>query len=984
MQLNKVLRTIIFFTLCLLLLLVQENIHIKALAVVSPWLSASPHTLTKLSDTQADYLPPTFAGGNQPCEPREVITRPKRIVPSLQTKQSHMSCVANTAYGAISATGYLQRPDSTVFGSVSYSSGASAVIVPIPYSPNGMALRGGTGFGSYVFFYDDLDSTISSSSIYDGQVTHKLPTTYTKALTDKNGNLLAAQTNSMSFSVNGDWMVVDIPFIATVRVNTRSYEVLPFGDAVNYGIGLDPSYRTAISPDGRYAVVMSSVFGIFKIYDLSTCESVPSTITTKVNCKFKDLMPQFSQNIPGFTKILNMSFNSDYTLNIYLSSEPATTTLYSHYILTASGQETTKFQYLGLGDSFASGEGAYQYKSITDTSQNKCHLSQRSYPYLISTALGFGQYESVACSGAKIQDITHLREDYDQKYAQSKGMSQPSFNQLIMEQFLPGYREQDKFIQKYSPDVITISAVGNDIGFSDKIIRCIDTDTCFDSYEDRLEIVNEINSQFYRLTDMYRQILTTNDPRSKIYVIGYPQITFPGGRCALNVPLNNNELVFAQQLIAYLNTVIKTAASNAGVMYVDVEDAFTGHRLCEKDSWNVAINGLTSGKDIVNLPLVHGPIGNESFHPNAFGHNLLKEVILSKTSGFTATMPTPKPNLTLPEISDNNPLLNAPKSNRTTRIIKQNTGLDGGLMEFGKTWAYEYSSIGMSVKANSKVKLWLNSDPVYLGEYTVGSNGSINITGQLPADVPVGWHTLHVYGKNTSDEDIDLYQTVYVSNGQDPCNLNSDDIDEDGVLDICDPLIAEAPLVVLPPIPEPTPEIIVNNPPVEPPIEVVVDDPLVLPPPQDSSPEDPLITLPPSPIQNDPESEQQDGDTPIEQPQQLSDYQNPKPPENNSETEAGPNQYSARSENYSDGVDTTAYPQPIHSYSIAYSQPQVAGDYTIRPEQFPQNPSDILPNPATLATNTSKPTQSNYLFILILFVFLPLLTLYIFHTLKKA
>ena len=805
MQIPRAWRIGVVSIICLVLgglLFLRPSTRANAAVEVSPWLVTSPPTLEKIGDTLQANLPTTLAGGNQPCENREIIIRPKRILPVspfLQSKQSHTSCVVNTAYGAVSSDGYLQRAGSTVFGVLRNNAGGSATLATIPYSSTGISIGGVKGYGNYLLFYDNLDTTLGSSSIYTGEVTHKLPAAPSSVLSDASGNALPAQSDSMSFSANGDWMVVDVPYVATVRVNTLSKQVLPFGDAISYNIGIGPAFRTAVSPDGRYVVVASKTFDIFRLYDLSTCSTVPATITTKVPCNSRDLLPLIKQKVAGFTAIVTMQFRSDYTLDMYVSTGAGATVQYSHHILTPEGFMPSGFQYLGLGDSFASGEGAYQYKTLTDTSTNMCHLSQRSYPYLISNELGYGEYESVACSGAKIDDLINITEDYNQKNSQAKGKEEKLFDEEILSNFLPGYRGQKRFIREYQPSSITLSAVGNDIGFSDKISRCLDNDTCYSSYEDRLEIVNEINYQFYRLTDMYNQLKSAGDPRVKIYVISYPQIGDPDGNCAANVHLNHDELVFANQLVSYLNSVIKTAAANAGVAYVDVEDALAGHKLCETDSWNVAVNGLTAGNDIANIPFVHGPIGNESFHPNALGQYLLKTKILAQTVNFTQPMPLPNPSAVLSDPQDSLPILNAPKSNRTTRTIRHYAGTDGGVFEYGKTWLYEYNPYTAPLKIGSKVQAWLNSDPVFLGEFTVAPDGSVTATGQLPTSIPTGWHTFHLYGKNTSDEDIDIFQTIYVSDGTGPCSVPSGlDADQDNIDDACDGFIDQPPIATEP------------------------------------------------------------------------------------------------------------------------------------------------------------------------------------------
>ena len=68
---------------------------------------------------------------------------------------------------------------------------------------------------------------------------------------------MAADYGSISFSENGRWMVVSVPNVAMVRVDLNTFNVLPFAAGFDYSIGLSPSPQTAITNDGRYAVVAS-------------------------------------------------------------------------------------------------------------------------------------------------------------------------------------------------------------------------------------------------------------------------------------------------------------------------------------------------------------------------------------------------------------------------------------------------------------------------------------------------------------------------------------------------------------------------------------------------------------------------------------------------------------------------------------------------------------------------------------------------------
>lgn len=787
-----------FILLCALCFAVISLINTVngASAEPSPWLLGSP-TLSKLEDLPPGELPPYSINGNRDCINREVVTRPKRIVPIPQAKVSYTGCAVDTNYGSVDTSGNLQRAGTTIAGQVTKVTGATANLIPIPRTNTSLQITGNTYNAAYVAFTKNFDAALDSSSIYTGEVTHKITKPFDKILTDRSGAAIPVVYDSISFSPDGGWMIADVPYIGTIRVNTETYEVLPFGPLFNYNSGQTPGLQTAITSDGRYAALASNS-GTFLLFDLNTCSSVPNHITTKVSCNYTDLSPLMKQQASGFKSVSRLRFKGNYELEFYAGYLSGTTTKISHYTLLASGQEASGFEYLALGDSFASGEGAYQYKALTDTSNNKCHLSQRSYPYLIGTSLGLNQYESVACSGALINDLGTNNKDYtgqvhdhiERQFRDSNG---------ILSGFSPGFIAQHEFTDNYQPRVITLSAGGNDIGFADKIQRCLDSDTCYNTYEDRLEIINEINSKFYDLVSLYNQLKESSDPNTKIYIIGYPQIGDPNGNCADNVHLNHDELVFAQRLISYFNSVIKTAANNAGVYYVDVEDAFTGHKLCETKSWDVAVNGLTAGNDLVDLLFLHGPIGNESYHPNALGHTLLEQSILKQTDNFTASMPKASDGYRPSEPDDTMPLLaGMPRTNRTIQLIRQKTGTNGGIIQTGKSWFSNFTGLGQTLKVSSKIRAWLHSNPYDLGVFTPDSNGDINLSLTLPDSFPAGFHTLELAGQNTAGEYVSYYQTVYVAdpNATNSCVVVPDsghDVDQDHIDDACDGFIDKAP-----------------------------------------------------------------------------------------------------------------------------------------------------------------------------------------------
>ncbi len=66
------------------------------------------------------------------------------------------------------------------------------------------------------------------------------------------------------------------------------------------------------------------------------------------------------------------------------------------------------------------------------------------------------------------------------------------------------------------------------------------------------------------------------------------------------------------------------------------------------------------------------------------------------------------------------------------------------------------------MKAYSRIRLVLHSEPQELGSFTVDGNGNLVAQVFLPASVHAGYHTLHAYGLNILNEPVDLFKGVYV------------------------------------------------------------------------------------------------------------------------------------------------------------------------------------------------------------------------------
>jgi lysophospholipase L1-like esterase len=769
----------------------------KADTATTEWLGTAPLNLQKQASLST--LPPTL-GGNVDCFQEDAAT-----------------CVANTAYGTFNtSTGAVKLKNTSTYRTViSYVDGRARSI-PIPNSNTIINFTTEPVYGIYLYFTNNFTGSITSSTVYGSDIPqYQINRMYDAKLADKAGHRLPADSESISFSQNGKWMVVSEPNIAILRVNLETFEVTPFAPGFNYTIGLGPSPQTAISNDGRYAVVASKAFSRFELYDINTCGVVPDTISGPLSCQSRDLQNFMGQQVAGYTTTNIVRFISDDTLSLYSSSTLDSVRTTAKYILANSSGTIHQQDYLALGDSYISGEGAYNYQPGTDTADNHCHVSLVSYPLLTGHDLNYNSYHSVACSGAVTNDITNTSDGYISQ-AGPKKRKQDRTSQIpqILTSFSPGYINQLDFVSQYQPKVITVSIGGNDIGFSSILRKCVlSIGSCYSTYEDRVELLNEVDSKFPAFADTYTKIKNAASPDSKIYVIGYPQLAKPGGDCAVNVRLDAQEIDFSRMLIDYLDGVIKTAADKAGVKYVDVQDALNGYRLCEAGPGSVAMNGLTNGTDFPNLKIISGLFGNESYHPNALGHQLLENKLLSATHNLTDAMPAANQTAILPS-KNNLEILQVPHSGRSINNTYLDDGMTDDVVTKNSTLNLSINGSDYSLKPGTNYRIEIHSDSVVLGSYATDSGSNLSRQIQLPVSIPAGVHTIHVYGTNFAGDSIDIYKTIYVAasdndfdgdgipNNAEKCVVvepSLQDYDQDGIDDACDGTIAEAPVISPPP-----------------------------------------------------------------------------------------------------------------------------------------------------------------------------------------
>lgn len=669
-------------------------------------------------------------------------------------------CFTDTAYGQIDADSDVVIFNGTDEGLQLLPFTAKQLLVPWPKALDLVALDiSNSGGGAAMSLYKNPLATLHNQRNVLGQLTAKQLTAPPELpLVDAEGQRLVINAQSIAYADNGSWVVVEVLGGSFERINLATLQMVPFAHsyARQGSPALDAS-SIAISADGRYVAVENTYASEFKVYDLSQC-------STGV-CASYDYWPFIGQQVTGLRFISHVRFINDGLVSFDASS--SNNNFGGSYELAPTAGITSLIDYLGLGDSYSSGEGAFNYLDGTDTSNNNCHLSSHSYPLLLTHDLftNAGGH-SVACSGAVMHDITDKSDNYRGQVRgvaslQQLQQSQPALLASIMANYLPGYVAQQRFVSQYQPAVITIGVGGNNFGFGDILQRCLRpktslrlaADTCFATYEDRQELRSMIQRTGSQLKKLYEQ-LAAESPLSSIYVIGYPQIAVDNGACALNVYFSDRELEFVDELVDEINSTIASAATTASAHYVDVSQALAGHRLCEATGNAVAMNGLTAGTD--GGPNHAKIFGGESYHPNALGQQLIEQVILKQTHNLrlSKTVPNPVPK------APSSGFVSGPKSGRPINQLLPESGLTNAQASPGQALSIDLDSLDGGLVPGESYSVHIDG-PRGLVLGTVVGNGPVMVT--LPSSVEAGPHTIDVTGQNQVGQPVDIVKTIEIA-----------------------------------------------------------------------------------------------------------------------------------------------------------------------------------------------------------------------------
>lgn len=697
------------------------------------------------------------------CIENTKITTVAEDKKSGRKEKHHKTCATFTPGGFFDLSQSLfAKVDSKIYGDVRLASNTQILVVPIEGTDTVTYSSGNPLYGRYKNVIKNFSTSLDTRINPNGTITHTVkPETRILTLKDPVGD--AINFSNIHASSNGKWLIGNAHMRGFFRLNLESGESLIYSPGYNHGVGMSPKPKSAISNSGRYSLDTEDVYGIFSLRDLNSCtpDSDPKKPAT---CQGIYLNNLAKSKISGFKKVEKATFITENSIQLHIRLTDNSLSLYT---MSAPGYKDASTGYIALGDSFASGEGAYKYRPETNSSNNLCHVSNLSYPYLLNPSSN-----SVACSGAKIKDI--INSNYHEGEAQAKGKNDQSYDQDIFYNYLPGYRPQIDFINKYKPKTTTVSIGGNDIGFGKILVECIKPGTCYQDPQDRLNLEQTIDSKQQLLINTFSELKYQSPPDGNVYVIGYPSLAKEGGNCGLNVLLNNDEIAFSNKIIDYLNFVIKSAAEKTGVTYIDVTNVFSGHRMCENsDDSKVAVNGATLGDNrTFSIPIsgikIEGHFtGSESYHPNELGHKLLAKAINNQSNNLEDKNPEPSS-----ESLSTNP----------TELVQEeeSQNLTPFTIDFRDSVSQTITTIrrGLLIQTSGLI-------PNSAANFSIGSHseeimsdsaGILNKQVSLPESMDLGLHTLRINTKNNSGDNISIQKLIIVVGEEDLTNeekLNS-------------------------------------------------------------------------------------------------------------------------------------------------------------------------------------------------------------------
>ncbi|MER7721811.1 SGNH/GDSL hydrolase family protein [Streptomyces flaveolus] len=256
---------------------------------------------------------------------------------------------------------------------------------------------------------------------------------------------------------------------------------------------------------------------------------------------------------------------------------------------TVAADTTPSLDYVALGDSYSAGSGVLP----VDPTNLLCLRSTANYPHVIASRTG-ARLDDVTCGAAETKHFTQ---------AQYPGVA-PQVNALGA-----------------GTDLVTLTIGGNDNGtFINAVTACGTAgllsggkgSPCKDKHGTSFDDQIEANT-YPALKEALRGV-RTKAPNARVAALGYPWIVpaTADPSCFLKLPIASGDVPYLRGIQAHLNAVVRRAAEETGVTYVDFAGASEGHDACKAADtrW---IEPLLFGRNLVPV------------HPNALGERRMAE-----------------------------------------------------------------------------------------------------------------------------------------------------------------------------------------------------------------------------------------------------------------------------------------------------------------------------------------------------------------------
>lgn len=640
-----------------------------------------------------------------------------------------------------------------------------------------------TQYDPKVYVYDNLQTKLVDSTynlLTNQTSSYKLDVSQARPLlgysSSEEDSILYPKISDYTISKNNRYLVANMEYHGYVNVELSSGSANLFANtagSVNAQFSELPRLGI-ISDDGRYVFLENPE----KVYDLKACGDVfgasppeRSGYQYKVNvpCGFRDIsLEVFNQLGKYYYGVGHYFTNNNRTL---IFTTDTSNESVKQAISISVFYSDAKLDYLALGDSYSSGEG--DIGKLADGSsfylpgteqQKQCHISARSYPFLLADHAGIDQQRvrSVACSGARMtKDYYGDTTKYLGQGDKLKGKSDTELTSIrvnALSTFSPGVIKQIDFVRENKPKVITLTGGGNDVGFVNILKSCIysyglgnRTKTCDEAVagtKKRAILGDAIRTQYENVVALINALKEAS-ANTTIYIVGYPSFAAEGASTCINAAnLNNDERKTINASVSYLNQVLASAAKSAGVHYINIENSLVGGRICEGSEYMTGfLNVLSQSEQLNNM-----------FHPNSEGHAKMASAIIG--SGFSV-------------IENNNPAWI-----ETATPVKPATFGSGThvptmqeklltldtVVEAGKLLNFS-TPLSIILRAGDKVSFTLYSTPTNLGTYTVPASGIVSAGVKLPKSIDPGLHMLVAEVQTQGNIVQRFYEYIEVGSG---------------------------------------------------------------------------------------------------------------------------------------------------------------------------------------------------------------------------